>query len=424
MRWVVAFNGSRDGYQVAVALQEAHQLERLVTDWYSPFDRAWFRAATRAMPEAAIARLRRRHHPSLPSDRVETLTHLALRDAMRPGRPSDMDARIGARAGVIARRRAAGLLSYSYYAYHAFRASEGVDLPRVIFQVHPHPASLRTLFIDEMDRVPEARTSLAGEAGLTLTPTHYAEVCEEPRLADLCIASSGYTRRTLIENGVDAERIRVVPYGVDLEWYRPPAEAPRGPFRVLFVGQMVQRKGLSYLLEAWRRLRLPNAELVLAGHGMADDALLAEAGEGCTIRRAVSRAELRHLYQTSDVFCMPSLAEGFGLVYLEALACGTPVIATPNTGAADLVTPGVDGFVHRIRDVDALAGTLRWLYEHPGERREMRVAARRLAERHGWPAFRDAIRDALGAVDAHRSPGAARGASVTAVGGGRTRCAS
>ena len=96
---------------------------------------------------------------------------------------------------------------------------------------------------------------------------------------------------------------------------------------------------------------------------------------------------------------MPSLIEGFGLVYLESLACGTPVIATPNTGAADLISEGEEGFIVDIRNVEALAERILWCYEHRRELALMRPKARRLAERHTWGAFRRSIIDVISEIE-------------------------
>jgi glycosyltransferase involved in cell wall biosynthesis len=196
------------------------------------------------------------------------------------------------------------------------------------------------------------------------------------------------------ENGVDPARIRIVPYGVDLEALTPPPHPPSGRFRVLFVGQMVHRKGLSYLLEAWRSLALPDAELVLAGRGNFDRELLARHQGSFRLAEDVSPGVLRELYRSSDVLCVPSLAEGFGLVYLEALACGTPVIGTVNTAAADMVTEGENGWVVEIRSADAIAERLRWCHAHRDALAAMRPAARRTAEGYTWERFRRGVADA------------------------------
>lgn len=402
MQWVVAFKGSRDAYQVPLALAEAGKLEALVTDWYSPFDRKWFARLTGILPLRIEAELRRRYRAGLPSKRVHTSPREFIRTKLSERSASDHgDNRIGTLAGQLARNRKAGLLSYSYYGHSAFNCAGVGYLPKVMFQVHPHPQSIRNLLLEEMELVPDGKASLSQEIELNMPDRRFAQLSEEPLLADFCIAASEYTKKTLVENGVDGNRVRVVPYGVDLDRFRPLAGVPEAsqPFRVIFAGQMIQRKGLWYLLEAWKRLALPHAELILVGRGGMDQNLLAKYEGIFRSEVAVGGERLRELYATSDVCCVPSLIEGFGLVYLESLACGTPVIATPHTGAADLISEGEEGFIVDIRNVEALAERILWCYEHRPELSMMRPKARRLAERHTWSAFRGSIIDAVGEAE-------------------------
>ena len=100
---------------------------------------------------------------------------------------------------------------------------------------------------------------------------------------------------------------------------------------------------------------------------------------------------LNQYYGQGSVFVFPSLAEGFGLVLLEAMACGIPVITTPNTAGPDILTDGVEGFIVPIRDVEALKAKLEWCYEHPQELAEMGLAARRRAEELTWGRYRSTL---------------------------------
>lgn len=267
-----------------------------------------------------------------------------------------------------------------------------------MFQVHPHPRSIRNLLLEEIELVPDGKASLSQEIELNMPDRRFEQLCEEPLLADFCIAASEYTKKTLVENGVDHKRVRVVPYGVDLDRFRPladPSPSSARPFRVIFAGQMIQRKGLWYLLEAWKRLALPQAELIIVGRGSMDQKLLAKYEGTFRLEVAVGGERLRELYATSDVCCVPSLVEGFGLVYLEALACGTPVIATLHTGVADLITEGEQGFIVKIRDVEALAERILWCYGHRDELAAMRKKARQVAEKYTWSGFRRSLLSAV-----------------------------
>lgn len=398
MRWVVAHAGSRDDYQVARALAEHDMLEALVTDWYARFDQWWFGLLMRIAPGRVRRLFSRRFRDALPSRLVRGVApQTIINEALH--RPSaGTDAIIGTSAGSLAARSAAGVLAYSYYANAAFAAA-GENTPKVIFQVHPHPDSLRALFSEEMRLVPECAASLGSEVEMSESDEVLAGRRLEPTLADCCLVASSYTRQTLVENGVDESRIRVIPYGVNVArfGYSPP-RARDAVFRVLFVGQMVQRKGLKYLLEAWHALSLKNAELVLVGRGRSDESLLERYRGSYRRESSIDNARLSALYGESDVFCMPSLAEGFGLVYLESMACGTPVIATRNTGAADVVTDGEDGFLIDIRDVDALRERLAWCHANRDALAAMRPRARRTAEKHSWETFRASIAATLNEV--------------------------
>lgn len=392
MQWVVAFNGSRDAYQVPIALAERGILAGLVTDWYTPLDRRWCRIALGMLPQRIGERMRRRYRPGLPSDLVDAralgsayLGWFLRNDAAR-------DSLLGKRAGRLARSRGAGILSYSYYAHAAFEAYGSERPGKVLFQVQAHPLSVRRLLAEEASSSDLARTCVSRDLEFTYATGQLGQLCGEPLRADRCLVSCSYVKRTLVENGVDAAKIQVVPYGVDTDAFCPAADPPGSPFRVLFVGQLTHKKGLTYLLEAWRRLGLKDAELVLVGRGRSDAEILASYKGEYHLRGAVNdRGELRTLYQSSHVCCVPSLSEGFGLIYLESLACGTPIIASRNSGAPDVITDGQEGFIVGIRDVDELMQRLLWCYEHRSELAEMRHRARATAERFTWSVFRQTL---------------------------------
>jgi glycosyltransferase involved in cell wall biosynthesis len=125
------------------------------------------------------------------------------------------------------------------------------------------------------------------------------------------------------------------------------------------------------------------------------------------IRPNVSAEELRRQYRAADVFVLPSLAEGFGHVLLEALACGTPVITTTRSAGPDLIRNGREGFVVGPADSVALAGALQWCLDRPAELAAMRRAARDRAEAFTWQTFRTRV---AAAVDAATGPTALRAA--------------
>jgi glycosyltransferase involved in cell wall biosynthesis len=150
----------------------------------------------------------------------------------------------------------------------------------------------------------------------------------------------------------------------------------------------VRQKGLHLLLEAWRRLSFPDSELRIAGRGASNERLLAAYRSHFTFVGAVDWSSLREEYRLADLLCSPSLTEGFGLVNIEALACGTPVLTSDGCGAADILDEDEDGFVVPAGDLISLMAKLESAYRNREQLCAMRTQARAKAERYPWSRFR------------------------------------
>jgi glycosyltransferase involved in cell wall biosynthesis len=208
--------------------------------------------------------------------------------------------------------------------------------------------------------------------------------------ADRIIVLTSFHRRTFLESGVDASRLVLTPTGVDGELFRPRPRENAKPFRVLFTGQLSQRKGLSYVLEGFRRAALPGAELLLVGP-LLGSARIWKDSPGVRYMGPVNYREMPAQYQASDVYVLPSLVEGLPQTVLEAMASGLPVVVSENTAGPEIVTDGVNGYVVPIRDPAAIAERLRELYEDDNGRRSMGANARARAEELSWDAYGDRL---------------------------------
>lgn len=221
----------------------------------------------------------------------------------------------------------------------------------------------------------------------------------EYRLADVIRVMSHRAARTFLARGVPAERLVVATPPIDPGRFpRARFDAPR--FRVGFVGLIEPWKGFHHLLEAFGRLGLPDAELVLwGGSGSRAATRLIRSwqsrGAAVEVRPVSVSADPAGTVATSHVLVHPSLADGFSYAVAEAMACGVPVIVTDNTGAADLVTDGESGYVVPGGDVGALADRLRHLHANAGLLPRMGAAAREAVRRLTPEAFRAPL---LGAV--------------------------
>ena len=405
-RAVVVQSGARDAYQLALGLAEAGLLEELVTDLFWPADKPWAKRLANRLPAPLQAMLRQRSEPRLSSSRVrlcgltglatlllEKTPHAPL--AWRRAMMRHADATLGRTAGRLATRRGAGLVSYSYYGYDAFSHYPGAG---ILFQLHPHPASMRRILREELAAHPDCAGSLEQEWELSLPERDFDHLVRETTMAHSFLAASSFTRSTLVENGTPYEAIRVVPYGVDAARFRPDAArvpGSSGRLELLFVGRINQRKGIKYLLEALRLLGTDRVHLTICGRVVDDLALFKPFQGQVTIRPSVSAEELTAAYQSADLFVFPSVAEGFAQVLLESLACGLPILSTTHTAAPDLIESGRQGFVVPPRRPDRLAEHIDWALTHRAELAAMRAEARVLAEQFTWARFRQGVAKAV-----------------------------
>lgn len=281
-------------------------------------------------------------------------------------------------------------------APRALQKARRIGVPTVLDVPIGHAAWVRQTMREEARLVPEYAVTLQGH---DFPDWMLAANAEEFRVADVLLVLSSHERETLVVHGVDQSKMIRIPLGVDLELFAPvpPEKHGDGIFRVIFVGQITQRKGLSYLVDAFVRAALPASELLLVGPIIGSDAPW-RATPGVRHVAAVPRAALPALYASAHVYVLPSLAEGFPLTQVEAMAMGLPVIVSENTAAYDVVTDGQDGYVVPIRDADAIAERLRLLHADADLRARMGAAARLRAEQFGWDRYRERVVEIVGAV--------------------------
>lgn len=220
-----------------------------------------------------------------------------------------------------------------------------------------------------------------------------------------CVVSAPL-RELLIEEGVPSARIAVASMGVDLAHrFVPDERIRRDPAGLIYVGRLVKGKGVHVLLEAFARALRTRADatLVLVGDGPERPRLEAMCGElGITERvcflGARPQSELPALYSAAAIAVVPSLAEGFGLVAVEAMGCGCTVIASDLPALRALVKPGETGMLVPPNDVSGLTHAIEQALSAPGHCATMAARGREsVLERHGWPAVvscHEAIYDA------------------------------
>lgn len=228
---------------------------------------------------------------------------------------------------------------------------------------------------------------------------------------DRIVAASEDERRHLVDlYGADPERVSIVPCGVNTQLFRPVPKAEararlglNGQRVALFVGRMDPLKGLDLLLEATHQLReeLPDLRLLVVGGDASPESeegrvrdLARELGLAERVRfvGAVPQSELVDYYSAADVCVVPSYYESFGLVAVEALACGTPVIASRVGGLPGVVKHGQNGLLVNNRTPEDFAAGIAKLYRHERRRAALAERARASVAPLVWEAVAQRIR--------------------------------
>ncbi|HXT62742.1 MAG TPA: glycosyltransferase family 4 protein [Pyrinomonadaceae bacterium] len=228
---------------------------------------------------------------------------------------------------------------------------------------------------------------------------------QEYARADLIRVMSEYARQTFMARGFAQERVKVVSPPIDFEKFTA-AQFTEPKFRVSFVGLIEPWKGFHYLIDAFNGLEIPDSELVLwGGSGTRSVSRYLSREMARNSRIVLKSVEVRsygygEVYGKSSVFVHPSLADGFGYGVAEAMASGLPVIVTRNTGAAEFVIDGQNGYVVPAADSEAIRDRLEHLAKNPALLRKMGQAARETARSLTFEKFRDRYVSCLNSLEA------------------------
>jgi alpha-maltose-1-phosphate synthase len=300
---------------------------------------------------------------------------------------------------------------------HALPTCRKLGVRSILSMVHGDVREEKAVLEREAAEAPDFFPIYLGDGRLDLEALDWLH---ERRLrdierADRILVPSDHIAETLSRHGTPRERITVIPYAADTRRFVPlPAKRPDERCTFLFAGGITQRKGIKYLLEAWRRVRRPGWKLQLLGPLPSNLGPLTGYLDEVEHLGRVGHSEMPSRMAAADVFVFPSLFEGSAVVTYEALACGLPSVVTPESGS--VVRDGVDGFVVPSRDVEALARGMERLGTDPELRASMARSARERAESFGWPRYHAALLGVFDQLQAAGSVGRERLDSQPSVG--------
>ncbi|WP_231596283.1 glycosyltransferase family 4 protein [Synechococcus sp. CBW1108] len=285
------------------------------------------------------------------------------------------------------------IYAYEDAALSSFQAAERLGLRRIYDLPIGYWQAGQRIFQEESELQPEWACTLTG---LKDSTAKLARKDQELQLADLVVVPSEFVRSTLQDYKINAKPVVVVPFGSPPPLTASPHTPTSGPLRVIYVGSLGQRKGLSYALEAVQSLG-SQVSLTLIGRVTPPECrpLLAALRRHRWIDSLPHHQVLEQMRQ-HDVLVLPSLFEGYALVISEALSQGLPVITTPNSGASVTIRNGVEGFIVPIRDSLAIAECLQQLADNRSQLIEMREACLRRAAELSWSVYEQGLISAVG----------------------------
>lgn len=278
-------------------------------------------------------------------------------------------------------RRPDLLVAFAWFGLYSLRECKRRGIPTIVERGSAHTIVRERILEEEheLQGVPLPRKRIDPRI-VERELMEYAE-------ADYISVPSRFAEDSFVQMGTPRERMLRVPYGVDLRRFQPQAPRVRrtGALRIVTVGNLGLEKGTPYLVAAVEQIRGLPIELLLVG-SVEPDMLrrLQNSLVPWQFIGAVRQDQLPDVLSQSAIYCLPSVQEGMSMTVLEAMACGMPVVASANTGAADIITDGVDGYVVPIRDVGALAARLELLVRDEGQRIEMGRRARERVASMSW----------------------------------------
>lgn len=396
--------GSRTHYQVSTALAERNKLAALYTDFYSP---EWLMRVRGRLPGSLPENLDRRHTARVSSRHVRSLRpmrSIATRALSKLGSTYEpyvagMDWALGRAAGRVATQVDRGWVVYSLY-WPGFVSTaplpSSTSSPRILFKEHPSPSQVISILREHRDRLGDVSDPDPEEL---MNPESIAQYEHSLAAADAIVVPCSFVARGLFDLGISESKISIVPLGSGRSGLEPVGGAencrPRNKIRLLWVGRPLFRKGFQDLLAALSLLPSGLAELTVVFPSSEIKAPSGLIPEGTRVLCRLTPSQLADEFASHDLLVMPSLVEGFGMVYLEALSFGTPIICTSNTGAADLITDGQEGFIVEPGAPATVAACVVALADDRDRLDEMRTAAKSCAARWTWNRFRSSLVEAI-----------------------------
>jgi glycosyltransferase involved in cell wall biosynthesis len=371
--WICCQIGARENYAIPRALHQQGYLSNLITDaWTSP------QSSINFLPEHLLTNLRERYHSDLANAPIQafnsSLIQFELSERLRKSRGWE---RVISRnkwfqIQAIKKLRLLApqfttppiLFAYSYAALDLFRFAKQQGWYTVLGQIDPAILE-EEIVLKENDKYPQYYLDWQ-----PAPPNYWRSWQEECHLADAIVVNSQWSLHLIEKAGVEPNKLKIIPLvytppeaAKDFIRTYPKSFSPERPLRVLFLGQVILRKGIAAVLDAVKNLEGYPVEFWIVGSAQIKIPPYFQNHPQFHWIDRVNRNETARYYQFADVFLFPTLSDGFGLTQLEAQAWKLPIIASRSCG--EVVEDGVNGWILEEVSGEAIAYQLKSILKVP-----------------------------------------------------------
>jgi glycosyltransferase involved in cell wall biosynthesis len=278
------------------------------------------------------------------------------------------------------------VVAREFDAKEVFERAAKSGLVRVYQLPTAHYATVNRIVLRELEQFPDA--DLRQSHAWSVSRPRIARKNAELALASHVLVPSLFVKQSLLDAGVSKDTVQVLPFGTESNWIND-ALPPKNPNLFLHVGQLSIRKGTHRLLRAWKELgAYRTCELRLIGSMQLSPQFLAQYQGMFNYVGRIPRQALRQHFASASCFILPALAEGFAVVILESLSCGTPVVASRNSGAEGFIREGEEGLLHDAQDDEQLCQALESMLARPQSSQEMAERCLEKARNWTWDHYR------------------------------------
>jgi glycosyltransferase involved in cell wall biosynthesis len=400
-KYGTVFPGKRDQYQIPIVLYEDQRLDFFITDIYKT---NLFKFLFKFFGIESL--LNKRFSKSLEFAKIEAYPFFSILNPLlkRIYPKSKVSVWEDYWFSYLAQRNAkkskSSLILYEFQAEYAFKQKYNFPLRKILFQFHPHPIWEHPILLADATFSDQLYQEVLSNTRNNLPDRYKYHTYHSWVNADHVIVASGITKHSLVMAGCPEDKITIIPYGINTseiifsEVFDPPAEVK--PF-FLFVGSGSQRKGLHRLCNAWAHSELSN-EFNLVVIARTVEPFLEDFLNKPGIKwiKGVDKLTLDWYYRNAICFVMPSLSEGFGQVYLEALSNGCPILGSRNSMLPDI--PGGKEhilFIDPFNENEISKSLINIATKNDNDHFFDKISIKRLVIPYNWENFRDRIKIVL-----------------------------